>query len=998
VLHAKSDHSLGYGCVAPEALARTAAELGFSALALTDLETLSAQVRFHEACRAFGIHPISGVELRPGFVPPKGVGSKAGRVVLLAKDARGYENLCRIVTSRRANAPAGDIASALERHGAGLYVLSDDCRVLDALARRQLETAGLCALLIRPTASEACERALLNAAASHGLPVVASVDAVLAAPADHSLHVLVRAIALRRPIASLARGDCESALQNLTHWQLETFADQPQSIANAERIAETCRFDLLAWPRSLPAWRGNGVEPMQALRARCQAVAPTDPRYRERLDAELRTIASLELGSYFLVIHEILSELRRRDIAVCGRGSAVGSLVAHLLGVSDIDPVAHGLLFERFLHTVRSDLPDVDLDVPSDRREEVLSWVHNRFGSEHVAAIATLSTFQRRTAYREGLRALGASAVEIAHLMRELPDDSLDLEVPLQRFPTRLRRAAGLIEALVGRPQHLSVHPGGVIIAGCPLVERTALERAPKGVLVTQYDMHSIERLGLVKVDLLGNRCLSELEQIRRDTAAQPFSTIASDDPATLAAIDRADTLGCFQLETPAMRSLLKQVPIRSMTDVCAALALVRPGAASGRAKASYIRRAHREEAPPVTHPVVHELLKETHGLFLYEEDVVKVIAALSDVSLAEADRVRAAMVRGEDVRDGLTERWCKRGMNAVLADQIADEVLRFAAYSFSKAHALSYARLAYLSVYMKLHAPLEFACALLTHHAGIYPLRTLAAELVRSGVRFLRPSVNTSGVACQVAGSGVRIGLALVKHVTERTRRALLRDRTRHGPFRDLPNLLQRVRLASRELRALVLSGACDDLTPLSADNYPFAHDAVLRHIEQGTPLHELTSVPLPQAGPRRPEDLEDFEVYRRLVRVRNELEFMDMHLSGHPVGILRHEATRIGAIASSDLHACAGQRVRFVGLLSAMRRIRTAGGQIMQFVTLEDEHGLIEGVLSPAIFKRIGTLMRHPGPFLLVARVAIDRDELSLSIEEAAPFASRPRKDRTT
>jgi DNA-directed DNA polymerase III PolC len=993
VLQTKSDHSLGYGCAAPEELVRAAAQLGLESLGLTDVETLSGQVRFHEACRHYGVHPVTGVELRPEFSTAKYRASKAGRMVLLARNERGYRNLCRVVTARRASGSPSPLA-ALAGDGEGLFVLSDDPAILDQLIESDLDRASLGVLLVRPRGVRGDEQPLFDRARRYQLPMVASVDAVMPSAREQGLYCLLRAMFLRRSFATVQRSArVQAELRDLGSWRRELFADCPGAFFEAERIAAQCALDLLALPRSFPAWPGDPHEHTEELRARCLAVVAPLPAYRQRLHEELATIEARALGSYFLVIAEILRELRSRDIAVIGRGSAVGSLVAHALGVSPVDPVAHELLFERFLHPSRTDLPDIDLDVPSERRDEVLAWVSHRFGADRVAAISTLVTFQQRAAFREGLRALGVTPLEIARFVDALPDDGLGRKLPLALLPARIRPQLPVLESLRDRPRHLSVHPGGLVIASDPIVARAPLQWAPKGVLVTQYDTEAVARLGLVKIDVLGNRCLSELEQTRLATRGSQLNEVPSDDPATLALIDSATTLGCFQLETPAMRSLLRQLPVHKMSDVCDALALIRPGAASGHAKLRYVRRRRGEEDPE-THPLLKESLAATLGLFLYEEDIVRAISKLSQVTLADAEQMRTAILRGELGAPELAQRWSALGISAEDAHSIAVELVRFAAYTFSKAHALAYARLAYLSAYMKVHQPTHYACALLTHHAGVYPLRTLVSDLMRSGARFLPPNVNASSSGCHVDGA-VRIGLSFIKRLTQRTREGLLRERSARGPFRDLWQLLERVPMTQRECQALVLSGACDELAPLSVDGYPFVHEAVLALLARNPSQAEMLNFQAPHARPLRPEDTEDFDTYRRLVRVRNELAVLDIHLSDHPMAILRREATRVGCTPSHELSEYANESVRFAGIISATRRIQTSSGKVMQFVTLEDEHGLVEGTIMPEVFERLGTLLRQPGAFLLSARVRIEHDDVTLSVVDATRFSSRPPRE---
>lgn len=569
-----------------------------------------------------------------------------------------------------------------------------------------------------------------------------------------------------------------------------------------------------------------------------------------------------------------------------------------------------------------------------------------------------------------------------------------------------LDRALPLVRRLVGCPRHLATHPGGIVIGHAPLSRILPLERAPKGVLVSQYDHISIAAMGLVKIDLLGNRCLSELEEALT-LAGHPMplslQSIPQEDRATLDLIDRAETVGCFQLESPAMRALVTQLPIRRQADLIAALALIRPGAASGAVKSRYIRRARGEEEVQIPFPAVKERLKETHGLFLYEEDIMVLLHQTGDITLAESDELRRAIVKsgGEALLLGAQEqrflRSLRRKGDAVRlaeARRAWEVAVRFAAYSFNKAHAASYAVLAYCSAYTKAHFPAEFACALLNHHQGLYPLRTLVGECARRGVHLRPPHVNASSSRTRMEEDpatgkrAVLIGLDAIRGMSRRTKAALVGDREAHGEYRSLRDLLERIRPNSREITALVLSGACDGLAPLDVGDYPFSHEAVLEHIRQQLDPERLDSLPIP-----RPQatDTDQVRLYRQLVRVRNELQYLGMHLLAHPMAILRPEAERYRCITIREAVAAPPETIVHLGVtVATMRRVPTRRG-VVQFFTAEDETGLLEAVVPPATYRRLGERLATPGPFLVEGRMRAEQGATHLEVIRLAPFHQR-------
>jgi DNA-directed DNA polymerase III PolC len=987
-LHVKSDFSAGYGTATVDELVECAARHGFAALALTDVENMYGQVHFHLAARALGLRAITGVELRQRH-GPRSVGDKPGRLVLLARDRAGYESLCRIVTARRRAPaePSGPPTDCLDENPRGVFFLSDDVGVLDALLRGGVSEADVRFLLVRPGGPKP----------PSGVRAVADTDVVMAHPADRALHALRLAIVERRRIETATGTEPSersfadaSALRAL-------FADAPDAMTESQRIAEACELQLGEGPLIRPSieWP-SGDKADAILAAACRAQLRDGRRngrlqstvYDTRLHDELDVVQQLGLADYFLIVAEIVDYAHQHDIALVARGSAVSSLVAHLLGWSDVDPIVHGLYFERLLHPGRRDPPDIDLDLASDRREEVIDWVFRRFGKDRVAMVSAHQRFQRRGAFREGLKALGMRAVEVDGFCERLPRDDADVEtpLPLALLTDRCRTAAPLIERLMGTFQHLSVHAGGIVIATPRIDQHAPLERAPKGVTVTQYDVHALARLGVAKIDLLGNRALAAIQETCRLAGIVLPATDA--DAATLDALREGRTIGSFQVETPAVRSTLRKLPLHDVEDLVAALAIVRPGPASGDDKAAYVRRARGLEAPDPPNPRLASLVRRTHGLLLYDEQLMGAISLMTGWPLHRADEVRAALVHAQDDRSALAElaesftrAAAKTGVPLREALHVWRILERFASYSFSKAHASSYARVAWQSTFLNTHQPVEFACAVLNHYGGHYPLRTVAADFCRRGVTLLAPHVNRSGPFTEVEAGDVRLGLCTVSRLTTKTRRAILARR----PFRDIGELLDRIPLSRQEVEALLRSGACDGLAPLSAASYPFAHEDLLGRLREMPLAAALAGfAPREARGPH-------LETYRALVRIQNELTFLRMHPSAHPMSVLRGEATRAECLQVAHLPGRRGEVVRIAGVVAATRRLATHGGSMMQFVTLEDESGLVEVVLFPATYTALSDPVTTPGPFIVTGRVEDDHGDVHLVASGVLPFHSR-------
>jgi DNA polymerase III alpha subunit len=1018
-LHVKSRYSIGIGTGSIPALVQHAGRSGCEQLGLTDVENVYGHVQFHAACRAAGLKPISGVELRTGFHPHRSLGARAGRLVLLAADARGYAALCRIVTQRR-NQPHSGAAplQTIETLGSlgsdGAFWLSDDPLLLARLVRVWGPTA-VRALLVRPQPTTP-EPELVATAQRLGVALVADVDATLLDANDAALQRLACAAHLGRDIeAARATLGADAARPLPTCDAIEAlFADRPDAVRESRAVAEACTLDLLA----LPNLRDVAGERQRELDHRCRArlaarLPPgSDARYVERLDSELRAIERLGLTDLYASVAALIEAAAARNIPLAARGSAVSSLAGHLLGFSPIDPLAHGLYFERFASAARRSPPDIDLDVASRRRDELIEGLIAARGATHTARLCALAAYRRRSAHRAGLRALGAPRDAIERWLTRFPPDELADAVPgpsPSRLPEPWRRSAELIEGLVGLPRHLAIHPGGVVLADRPLAERVPLERVRSGASVTQYDATSWSRLGCINVDLLGSHVLDELSdtlaEVRRRSDvpawAHTTSAIPLDDAATLAAIDRADTIGCFQLESPAQRAVLARLPVRRLDDVAHALAIVRPGPASGDAKELFIARARGELDSPELDPLLAERLRGTHGVLLYEEDILFVLSQLAGLPLDAAEAARASLLAHADdeawlerARRRFLQRTGARGIAPSRAERAWGDVLRFLRYSFNQAHTASQALLGYQAAFLKVHATLELGRALLDHHGGLYPRRVIAAELARRGVLLLPPSVVRSEPGCSIERSNdvsaLRVGLGLIARLRAATRQRILAARHRQV-LASAADLLEQVHPDPRELRALVESGAGDELLGIAASDPPSVHERVLERLLRGdvAGLSEAI-VRAREGGPQGPPEL--VERYRRLRRVQRELEHLGMHISDHPARILRAEARRQGCIESHRLREHAGERVAFAGIIAATRRVPLASAGVTQFITLEDEHGLVEARLSPAAYERLHLGITTPGPYLIAARVCEQQGAVHLAVESLMPFHLRP------
>jgi DNA-directed DNA polymerase III PolC len=671
---------------------------------------------------------------------------------------------------------------------------------------------------------------------------------------------------------------------------------------------------------------------------------------------------------------------------VVGRGSGASSIVAYVLGITNVDPLRHELCFERFLHDRRADLPDLDVDLCWRGRDEVIGHVYATHGRDRAAMISTHGVMRPRSAFREVAKARGVPAAEVDRMSKTLPwyDDrplaetirserAASRAIPLDEEPFRTIVAEA--EGLRGFPRGLGIHCGGVVIADRPLDRYVPLEWAAKGIVVTQFEMRAIERVGLVKFDLLGNRALTTLrETVRRAKADRgedaDLDATAEDDPGAAALLSSGRTLGCFQVESPAMRQMLVQLKVRDLEGTIDALSLVRPGPAGSGMKDAYVRRAAGLEPDPALPEAVAAVIGKRHGVLLYEEDVMACAAALTGGTLADGDLLRRAIAKGKQDKNLLRKEFLRKAIGSGADPDVAAEVWaqmeKFSSYAFCRAHAAGYGVLAHRSAAMKARFPAQYACAVMNNHAGMYPSRVHFEEAKRTGVRTLPPCVNRSGDAFETEGpDAIRVGLGRVRSLTERTREALIAERARR-PFESLGDFLRRVRAAYRETEALVRAGAFG-FTGLTRPELLYRLRAASGGERKGSKpegetffrgdLCPAEDLRLPEYDPWKVLELEE--------------ETLGLFVSGHPMALLK---PKLGGktVAAAELGSRAGKRAAVAGVLSAHRRAWTAKKkEEMEFATLEDETGLAECTLFPAAFQRFGGRFRSIGPYFAEGRV---------------------------
>ncbi len=958
-LHCLSNFSFLEGASHPEELVRQAAALGYSALAVTDECSLAGVVRAHVAARAVGLKLIIGSR----FTLVDGL-----RLLLLAPDSAAYAQLSRLISRARRQCEKGQYRLTREEllaRSAGLLVLWCPVELpAEGEARWLIEQFGERIWLTVGRFHEGDDRARFEhcraLAERTGLPLVATGEVHFHLPARRALADVLQAIRLRRPLASTGFALPANSERHLRPREQLGRLYSPALLAETLRIAERCVFGLeqlrYAYPRELVPAGMTLTTQLRALTERgIQRRWPqgVSAKVLAQVEHELQLIAELGYEAFFLTVDDLVRFARSRGILCQGRGSAANSAVCYCLGITEVDPSRMEMLFERFISRERGEPPDIDVDFEHERREEVIQYLYRKYGRERAALAATVICYRARSAIRDVGKALGMSLEQVDRISRNLYwwdrgaalDERLR-EVGFQPEQPLIQRLLGLVQELIGFPRHLSQHVGGFVISDGPLNELVPIENAAMAErTIIQWDKDDLEALGLLKVDCLA---LGMLSAIRRalalvsDFRGHPLGVadIPAEDPATYAMVQRADTVGVFQIESRAQMAMLPRLRPACYYDLVIQVAIIRPGPIQGEMVHPYLRRRNGEEAVSYPNAEIRGVLERTLGVPLFQEQVIKLAMVAAGFSPGEADQLRRSMAAWkrngglDHYREKLIAGMQARGYDPQFAERLFNQIKGFGEYGFPESHAASFALLAYVSAWLKCHEPAAFVAALLNSQPmGFYAPSQLLQDARRHGVEVRPVAVNASVAECTLeAGETpdepvVRLGFCMVKGLAASTIERLLAARAA-GPFPDVTALAHRAGLDRRELRLLAEAGALSDL----AGHRHRAHWAALG---REAPLPLLPEVRVQEGAPllRRPTDGEDLLAdYGRL----------GFSLEHHPLELLRPQLLRLKRTTAFEVQqARHGERVRTAGLVTMRQRPGTATGVV--FITLEDETGVL-------------------------------------------------------
>ena len=1022
-LHVHSQYSFLDGASSLDKLLEKAATFGMPALAITDHDRLTGVIRFYDKAKAMGIKPIIGAEvtMEGGY-----------HLALLCKNMKGYSNLCQLLTQAHLsnrNRKAEASLEALSKYSYGLICLSGcdkgelptlfnkgDVKKAREAAHFYKELFGndFFVELIRYPSREGMinSRRLAHFAREERLPLVATNNVHYAELEEYRIKELLNAIDQNIPVAQLSGYRTVEQYLKSKEEMTKLFKDLPEAIEVTEEIASRCNLELeLGEPRfprfDLPKGEDDYSYltnlTFASVSRKCGSI--TD-KIRTRLEHELDTIRKLGFCSYFLVVWDIVRWAKERGIRCQARGSAVDSLVVYALDISNVDPMAYNLLFERFMHPLRYEPPDIDLDIDRRRRDEVRDYVYRKYGADNVACVATINTYMARGAIRDvgkalempqeiieeacnGIHWLSASKlVEYASTLPELKKSTIYKDPEFAEF-------FKLCVAIDGFPKHLSVHLGGLLIGDEKLSELVPLEWSSGGDIISQYDKDDIERLGIVKLDLLSLPTLTVIEDTlanikkSRNTDIE-IDKIPKEDPKAFAMLRDGKTIGTFQLESPAQREMAGRLLPTRFEDIIVSISLVRPGPLKSSMDRIYLPRRHGKESVTYLHPRLKNALRETLGVILYQEQVLKVAHDLAEMSYAEADGFRRAMTHDrteeemEKMRDSFISRCKKSGVSQDIAKKIFEQLAAFAAYGFCKAHAAAYAELAYQTLWLKCHYPAEFFAALLSNQPmGYYPSRVLIADARRCGVRVLPININKSYANYTVENGAIRVSLRQLKGMSDEALESIVSERA-NSSFRSLSDFVLRTSVNQNITKNLIRVGALDSfglreeflmqLPEILCLKQKVGHKAKPLFEQDGQ--YSSSNVIRTFADPK--------------AKMLLERELLSLDLSAHPLDFvtLDNSFTRM-----EDLPFIAtGKTIKIAGSVIRYQTPPTRNGNRVVYVIMEDGTGIADVTVFSDVQEKCGQVLFREG--WLVVRGKVQRrgpKALSIIAEELTPLKSR-------
>ena len=1045
-LHVHTMYSLLDGAIRLDALFEQAKKFGMHSVAITDHGTMFNVVEFYQKALKAGIKPIIGCEC---YVAPRTMNDKSpldakglGHLVLLAENNEGYRNLCKLATLAQTQGyyykPRID-KTVLAEHHKGLIAMSaclhgeipmlinaGQMNKAEAAARYYQELFGENnffleiqnnGIAIQDTVNDA----LRQMSAKLSIPLIATNDCHYLSKEDVRAHDVLLCVQTGKTVndTNRFRFRTDQLYFKSKEEMIDYFKDFPGAVEHTVEVAERCdvSFDFKTY--HFPQFReasGFSAEELFVQKAeegfkrvwKLIIAKNSDADYnlyRERLDYEIGVINKMGFPGYFLIVADFINYAKDNGVPVGpGRGSAAGSLVAYALAITDLDPLEHGLIFERFLNPSRISMPDIDVDFCINGRDKVLEYVSQRYGGgDYVAQIITFGKLKTRAVIRDVGRALDIPLAEVDSIAKLVPDvlnikldQALEQEPKLRELEQSRSDIADLIaicRVLEGLPRHASTHAAGVVIGDKPLVEYLPLYKGKKGEIVTQLDMKLVENIGLVKFDFLGLRNLTVIDHTltlirQQDKQVPDLSNLNVSDAKTYELLGTGDTTGVFQLESSGMKDLLVRLKPECFADITALVALYRPGPLESGMVTDFVDRKHGRKAVEYMIPELAPILKDTYGVIVYQEQVMKIASALASYTMAEADGLRKAM--GKKIASMMAEhreRFVKgaveNGHDEHKAKALFDLMEKFGGYGFNKSHSAAYALIAFQTAYLKSHYPVEFIAALLTSEMhSIDGVVKYINECRSHQIDVLPPDVNASAQNFIVSDGKIRFGLVAVKNVGEGAVDAIVEAREASGTFSSLFNFCERVdlrRVNKRVIESLIACGALDSTNACRSQMMAILEDALdygqKVQKERCDPQMGLFDDSVDCVLSVTPPNMVKIPEWDEKERLTREKEALGFYISGHPLNRHAKTITKFSTVNTENLPETSdGQMVRLGGMVAASKTIRTKKEELMAFVQLEDMFGRVEVIIFPSVYSGCQELLNDDRPVMVQGKVQQD------------------------
>lgn len=1023
-LQVKSAYSLLSSSCKIEELVQRGVELGYQALAITDENNMYGAIPFYKACKAKGIKPIIGLTIS---VYKDEEQKESNPLVLLAKNNKGYQNLIKISSTAQTMNRAAILKKWLRAYSEGIIAISPGKKgeIEELILQGENEKAKAIALEYKQIfhnqfylsiqnhglqEEETIRNLFYEWSKSLNIQLVATNDVHYINKEDAFVQECLLAIKNGTKLSDMTREKLPSEEYFLKSKEQMSaqLVDFNGALQTTRLIAEQCNVSIEFGQKLLPKYPvPNEKDAHHYLEELCKEGLKTrkldKPLYEERLTYELSIIKEMGFSDYFLIVWDFMKYAHDQGILTGpGRGSAAGSLVSYVLGITNVDPVEYNLLFERFLNPERITMPDIDIDFPDDRREEMIQYVAQKYGSLHVAQIITFGTLSTKAVLRDVGRVLGISPQESDAIARKVPSrlgitlsDAYKESEALKRHideSTIIKKVYEVALKLEGLPRHTSTHAAGVIISDLPLTDIVPIQDGGQGVFLTQYSMEILEDIGLLKMDFLGLRNLTILKRILEMISYEKKLTInledvPLDDQKTFSLLSHGDTTGVFQLESSGMRSVLKRLKPTHFEDIVAVNALYRPGPMENIP--TYIENKKANAKVTYPHPHLEEILRRTNGVIVYQEQIMQIASKMAGFSLGEADLLRRAVSKKkkevlDSERKHFVEGCVKKGYNEAIAHDVYDLIVRFANYGFNRSHAVAYSLVAYQLAYLKANFPIFFMAALLTSVIGNEDkIAQYIRETKAKGIEVLPPSINKSHFAFLVQNGAIRFSLAAIKNVGAQTLRKILSNR-KEAPFTDLFEFCTRTSTNRKTLESLIFAGCFDEfgeerstliasidvaldyaelVKPESEDQIDFSFDEEL-----------LLKPQYIKVEPLRAED-----------KLKFEREAIGFYLSSHPTTAYEKYWRSYQPLSIIGAKENLSKKATIVALVTGERTIRTKKGEQMSFLVISDETGEVEATVFPNKHREFFKILKTGSVVLLEGKFESRNNSVQFIVQDA-------------